>query len=110
MVYPPTGSTAYEREMSTLPTLLLEYGPSLHLPLLLFLVDRDLIQLLTMLKSFLIGLEPAAWFGFHNNSGNFSETQCSRLSTCFSQSVTVSLNLQNYLSAVFCHVAGFRFH
>ena len=29
MVYPPTGSTAYEREMSTLPTLLLEYDPPL---------------------------------------------------------------------------------
>ena len=27
VVYPPTGSTAYEREMSTPPTLLLEYGP-----------------------------------------------------------------------------------
>jgi len=25
--YPPTGSTAYEREMSTPLTLLLEYGP-----------------------------------------------------------------------------------
>ena len=31
-VYPPTGSTAYEREMSTPPTLLLEYG----LPLAFF--------------------------------------------------------------------------
>ena len=30
VVYPPTGSTAYEREMSTSSTLLLEYGP--HLP------------------------------------------------------------------------------
>jgi len=29
VVYPPTGSTAYVREMSTLPTLLLEYGPPL---------------------------------------------------------------------------------
>ena len=29
VVYPPTGSTAYEREMSTPPTLLLEYGPPL---------------------------------------------------------------------------------
>jgi len=29
VVYPPTGSTAYEREMSTPPTLLLDYGPPL---------------------------------------------------------------------------------
>jgi len=26
VIYPPTGSTAYVREMSTPPTLLLEYG------------------------------------------------------------------------------------
>jgi len=32
VVYPPTGSTAYERD-STPPTLLLEYGPPLPLPL-----------------------------------------------------------------------------
>jgi len=31
VVYPPTGSTAYEREMSTLPTLLLGYGTPLPL-------------------------------------------------------------------------------
>ena len=31
--YPPTGSMAYDREMSTPPTLLLEYGPPLPLPL-----------------------------------------------------------------------------
>ena len=29
VIYPPTGSTAYERKMSTPPTLLLEYGPPL---------------------------------------------------------------------------------
>jgi len=33
VVYPPTGSTAYEKEMSTPSTLLPEYGPPLHLPL-----------------------------------------------------------------------------
>ena len=32
VVYPPAGSTAYEREMSTPPTLLFEYGPPLPLP------------------------------------------------------------------------------
>jgi len=32
VVYPPTGSTAYEREMSTPATLFLEYGPPLPLP------------------------------------------------------------------------------
>jgi len=31
VVYPPTGSTAYEREMSTPPTVLLEYSPPLRL-------------------------------------------------------------------------------
>ena len=31
VVYPPTGSTAYVRETSTPPTLLLEYGPPLSL-------------------------------------------------------------------------------
>jgi len=29
VVYPPMGSTAYETDMSTPPTLLLEYGPPL---------------------------------------------------------------------------------
>ena len=32
MVYPPTGLTAYEREMNTLPILLQVYGTSLPLP------------------------------------------------------------------------------
>ena len=40
MVYPPTGSTAYEREMSTPPTLLLEYGPPLPLPCGLYQARR----------------------------------------------------------------------
>ena len=31
--YPPTGSTTYEWEMSTPPTLLLKHGPPLSLPL-----------------------------------------------------------------------------
>jgi len=33
VLYPPTGSTAYEREMSNPPTRFLEYGLPLSLPL-----------------------------------------------------------------------------
>ena len=41
MVYPPTGLTAYVREMNTPPTLLLGYGP----PLPCFLEGKLYIQL-----------------------------------------------------------------
>ena len=56
MVYPPTGtgSMAYEREMSSQPTLL-EYGPLFPLPLFQlslivvdeFLIHIDVVALLT---------------------------------------------------------------
>jgi len=59
VVYPPTGSTAYGRETSTPPTLLLEYGPHLplsnrdtsdvcQLPLKIIAVTSDLLTVVTL--------------------------------------------------------------
>jgi len=64
-VYSPTGSMAYVREMSTLPTFFLQYGPPLPFKLLCHIShvrDKGKVQVISYLKTALRpDLNPVSW-------------------------------------------------